>query len=59
MIKPKQPEKISVDDGTKFLGALKAQCTERGIFLIQYVQWEKVGRKYTLLRKEIYAFWKI
>ena len=31
IIKHKQPEKICVDDGTEFLGALKTLCTERGI----------------------------
>ena len=30
MIKHKQPEKISIDDGTELLGAFKALCTERG-----------------------------
>ena len=29
MIKHKQPEKVWVDDGTEFLGALKTLCTER------------------------------
>ena len=33
MIKHKQPEKVWVDDGTEFLGAFKALCTERGIHL--------------------------
>ena len=33
MIKNKQPEKVWVDDGTEFLGAFKAPCTERGIHL--------------------------
>ena len=30
MIKHKEPEKVWVDDGTEFLGAFKALCTERG-----------------------------
>ena len=33
MIKHKQSEKVWVDDGTEFLGAFKALCTERGIHL--------------------------
>ena len=33
MIKHKQPDKVWVDDGTEFLGAFKALCTERGIHL--------------------------
>ena len=33
MIKHKQPEKVLVDDGTAFLGAFKALCTERGFHL--------------------------
>ena len=33
MIKHKQLEKVWVDDGTEFLGAFKALCTERGIHL--------------------------
>ena len=33
MIKHRQPEKVWVDDGTEFLGAFKALCTECGILL--------------------------
>ena len=33
MIKNEQPEKVWVDDGTEFLGALKQLCTKRGIQL--------------------------
>ena len=33
MIKNKQPEKVWVDDGTEFLGAIKHLCTKRGIHL--------------------------
>ena len=33
MMKHKQPEKVWVDDGTEFLGAFKALCTERRIHL--------------------------
>ena len=33
MIKNKQPEKVWVNDGKEFLGALKQLCNKRGIQL--------------------------
>ena len=50
MIKHKQPEKIWVDDGTEFLGAFKALCTERRIHLDS-----TFSEKSLLLQKGIYA----
>ena len=54
MVNHTEPEKVWVDDGTDFLGAFKALCTERGIHLCSTFSEESL-----LLRKEIYARWQI
>ena len=43
MIKHMQPKKVWIDDGTKFLGALKTLCNKRGIHLYRTFSEKKSG----------------